>query len=327
MYKVKKILTLSIISASLMMAGCSEASNPGVEKSVDAQQATKKTTEQETYEEIIAEAMVNPTVVEIGSLDDLFHLFELHQYDSNSWANGNREVPRISFDEISESWKVNSAKMTVQQKKQIFFRLITPLILISNERILLEREEVESSSLDSQNLKEIALKYHVIKSDKDVMTEDMRTALLMQVDIIPPSLALAQAAEESGWGTSRFTSEGNALFGQWDFSGNGMTPKQQRKELGDYGLARFDSPLASVEGYMKNINTTGAYQRLRVLRAQLRADGKDITGMEIAGTLDKYSERGQAYIDGLREMISYNKLQDVDEAFLSTEKLLHLVKK
>ena len=106
-----------------------------------------------------------------------------------------------------------------------------------------------------------------------------------------------------------------------------MTPKQQRKELGDYGLARFDSPLASVEGYMKNINTTGAYEKLRVLRAQLRADDKDITGMEIAGTLDKYSERGQAYIDGLREMISYNKLQDVDEAYLSEEKLIHLVKK
>ena len=159
------------------------------------------------------------------------------------------------------------------------------------------------------------------------MDEEKRARLMIQVDIIPPSLALAQAAEESGWGTSRFTAEGNAFFGQWDFSGNGMTPKQQRKELGDYGLARFDSPLASVEGYMKNINTTGAYEKLRLLRANLRKNNKKITGMELAGTLDKYSERGQAYIDGLRDMISYNKLQDVDEAYLSEDKLIHLVKK
>ncbi len=99
------------------------------------------------------------------------------------------------------------------------------------------------------------------------------------------------------------------------------------QELGDYGLARFDSPLGSVEGYMFNINTTTAYAKLRALRAQLRANGDAIAGMELAGTLDKYSERGQAYIDSIREMISYNKLQDVDEAYLSKDKLIHLTGK
>jgi len=142
---------------------------------------------------------------------------------------------------------------------------------------------------------------------------------------MPPSLALAQAAEESGWATSRFTEEGNAFFGQWDFSGKGITPKQQRKELGNYGLARFSSPLASVEGYMLNINITGAYKKLRVLRAKLRNENKAITGLELAGTLDKYSERGQAYIDGLRSMIRYNKLEGVDDAYLSDTILIKLV--
>ncbi|WP_223296242.1 hypothetical protein [Shewanella halifaxensis] len=104
-----------------------------------------------------------------------------------------------------------------------------------------------------------------------------------------------------------------------------MIPKQQRKELGNYGLARFDTPLASVEGYMLNLNTNNAYKQLRELRASLRADNKPITGLELAGTLDKYSERGQAYIDGIRQMISYNKLDQVDEAYLSDAAPLHLI--
>lgn len=138
---------------------------------------------------------------------------------------------------------------------------------------------------------------------------------------------LAQAAEESGWATSRFTSEGNAFFGQWDFSGKGMIPKQQRKELGNYGLARFKSPLASVKGYMFNFNTTGAYSKLRQKRAEVRAEGMKATGLELAGTLDKYSERGQAYIDSIRTMIRYNRLQDVDEAYLSTGPNISLINK
>ena len=125
---------------------------------------------------------------------------------------------------------------------------------------------------------------------------------------MPPSLALAQAAEESGWATSRFTIEGNAFFGQWDFSGKGMVPKQQRKELGNYGLAKFDTPLASVKGYMLNINTTSAYQKLRDKRQKLRKNNQAITGLALVDTLDKYSERGQAYIDSITEMITYNRL-------------------
>ena len=309
-----KIIRLTLISSALVLAACSEA--PDIKDPITSDK-----------DNIAITAMKNPTVVEIGSLHDLEALFKEHQYTSESWATGNREVPRLSFDEFSENWKETSSHMPVKTKKQVFFRLMAPLILISNQRILLEREEIRTASLDSQNLKELGLKYGVLADEKGVMDEEKRARLMIQVDIIPPSLALAQAAEESGWGTSRFTAEGNAFFGQWDFSGNGMTPKQQRKELGDYGLARFDSPLASVEGYMKNINTTGAYEKLRLLRADLRKNNKKITGMELAGTLDKYSERGQAYIDGLRDMISYNKLQDVDEAYLSEDKLIHLVKK
>ena len=102
-------------------------------------------------------------------------------------------------------------------------------------------------------------------------------------------------------------------------------PKQQRTELGNYGIARFDSPLESVIGYLININTHDAYQKLRDLRANLRLSNERITGLELAGTLDKYSERGQAYIDGLRNMINYNRLEQVDEAYLSDDDPIHLM--
>jgi len=270
-------------------------------------------------------AQNNFVEVKIHSLDDLLTLFKKHNYTIKDWQKGNREVPRLTFEGVSKNWKKASSEIPVKQKKQVFFRLMAPLVLISNENILAEREVVKSASLSSPKLLAIAKKYRVVKGEISSLTDEQRQQLLQQVDIMPPSLALAQAAEESGWATSRFTEEGNAFFGQWDFSGKGMAPKQQRKELGNYGLARFDSPLSSVEGYMLNINITRAYKKLRVLRAKLRQENKEITGLELAGTLDKYSERGQAYIDGLRSMIRYNKLEDVDEAYLSDTILIKLL--
>ena len=265
--------------------------------------------------------------VVLDSLDDLIALFDSLDYNTKSWLKGNREVPRLTFEGVSDNWHKTSNEIPVQQKKMVFFRLMAPLILVSNEKILLERQIIERADLGAPELKHIALKYRAITDSKLPLTEELRLSLLNRVDILPPSLVLAQAAEESGWATSRFTLEGNAFFGQWDFSGNGMIPKQQRKELGNYGLAKFDSPLASVEGYMFNLNTNNAYKNLRQLRAELRNSEQAITGPELAGTLDKYSERGQDYIDGIREMIRFNKLDQVDQAYLSSKAPLHLIGK
>jgi uncharacterized FlgJ-related protein len=136
------------------------------------------------------------------------------------------------------------------------------------------------------------------------------------VDTIPPSLSLAQAAEESSWGTSRFAIQGNALFGQWDFSGKGMKPKNQRKELGNYGIARFDTPQQSIEAYILNLNTHRAYKKLRDKRASMRENNIKPTGWELAKTLDKYSERGIHYIESLHSIMRYNKLIPADDAYL-----------
>ena len=269
----------------------------------------------------------SPETIEIRSLDELMALFDKLNYNSKSWAAGNREVPRLSFDRLQENWKRTSQKIPVPIKKQVFFRLMAPLVLMANEKVLDARQLATEKSLTDQQLITLAVQYKVIPDTITSLNERQRQELLARVDILPPSLVLAQAAEESGWASSRFTIEGNAFFGQWDFSGKGMIPEKQRKELGNYGVARFDSPLASVEGYMFNINTHTAYQKLRALRAKLRVNGKLLTGIELAGTLDKYSERGQAYIDGLKKMIRFNKLETVDEAYLSDKRGWQLISK
>ncbi|QYJ81817.1 glucosaminidase domain-containing protein [Shewanella aegiceratis] len=280
-----------------------------------------------------------PKDVVLNSLDELIALFDSLGYNQAGWQAGNREVPRLTFEAVSERWQKTSSQIPVQLKKMVFFRLMAPLILVANEQILLERQTIAQAALDAPELLALARKYRLLTDESGSqtvesgsqtgesvsLTEEQRQQLLVRVDIMPPSLVLAQAAEESGWATSRFTVEGNAFFGQWDFSGKGMTPKAQRKELGNYGLARFDTPLASVEGYLLNLNTNAAYQSLRSLRAQLRADNKPITGLVLAGTLERYSERGQAYIDGIRHMIRYNGLDQVDEAYLSDGAPLHLI--
>ncbi len=251
-------------------------------------------------------------------------MFDKYQYTNKEWAQGSREIPRLTFSGISKQWQTQSHKLAVDTKKTVFFRLMAPLILISNEKILKERETAASSPLDSPELIKLALKYRIIKDSKTVLDETLRESLLQRVDILPPSLALAQAAEESGWATSRFALEGNAFFGQWDFTGKGMKPKAQRKELGNYGVARFDSPLDSVEAYMLNLNSGNAYLPLRVLRAELRSSDQKISGYKLAATLDKYSERGQVYAQGLQKMIRYNELAEVDQAYLADNHLVHI---
>ena len=309
----------ALASAGMEMP-VSNASELATASGSDKTQTSFKTVSQQRPEKA-------PKDIKLSSLDELSALFDKLNYTTESWQQGNREVPRLTFEAVGKSWQQTSSQIPVQQKKMVFFRLMAPLILVANEQIILERQLVAEASLDDPKLINMALKYRLLSPDQTitVLTEEQRQQLLEQVDIMPPSLVLAQAAEESGWATSRFTVEGNAFFGQWDFSGNGMTPNQQRKELGNYGLARFDTPLHSVEGYLLNLNTNNAYKKLRDLRATLRAENQAITGLELAGTLDKYSERGQAYIDGIREMIRYNHLDQVDEAYLSDDAPLHLI--
>ena len=133
--------------------------------------------------------------------------------------------------------------------------------------------------------------------------------------MVPPSLALAQAAHESGYATSRFAYSANALFGQWDWSANAVKPQQQRKGMGNYGIKSFDQPIDSVRAYIWNLNTHRAYADFRKVRAALRGEQQGritLDSKKLADTLTSYSERGTEYTEELKSTISYNRLDRAD---------------
>jgi Bax protein len=143
--------------------------------------------------------------------------------------------------------------------------------------------------------------------------------LLVNVDVLPPSLVLSQAANESAWGTSRFAKLGNNYFGQWCFEhGCGLVPKKRDSDKA-HEVAAFNSPKESLESYMQNLNSHPAYQPLRNIRAQLRREKQAVTGMALAAGLTSYSERGQEYIAELRAMIKFNKLSKYDKRVNNTD--------
>lgn len=259
--------------------------------------------------------------VETTTYTDVLNLFNDIGYTAEKWQAGIREVPRIELTHIPQRWQKETQTIPVNDKKNIFFRLAGSGILQANEKIIGERKQlmdaINKNKTNNNNwLAALAVKYKLIKQESDQLDNTKLNELKKRVDIVPPSLALAQAAEESGWGTSRFAIKGNSLFGQWDFSGQGIKPKEQRAHLGNYGIAAFESPQDSIEAYMLNLNTHRAYQRMRDKRAEFRKQNKAPTGWELAKTLDKYSERGADYVKSLHSIMSYNKLNDADQAYL-----------
>ena len=235
------------------------------------------------------------------------------------------DVPPYLTVATSPTWNKDSAKLPVNDKKELFYRSLLPLILYSNETILENRsllEKIPAVPEDSERewLAGLAVNYGLLKEDEALPKGDALSVLvarlMVRVDAVPPSLALGQAAYESGYGTSRFAREGNALFGQWTYGGKGMQPKQKRASKGNYGVAAYDWPLESVRGYMRNLNTHRAYQKLRDKRAAARSNDREPTGNELADTLTSYSEKGAEYVRNLKGIMRTNELAVADKATL-----------
>jgi len=274
---------------------------------------------------------------EFTSYEQVQTLFEKLNYTPEAWQAGIREVPRAYLTTIAPRWRDSVSKeVTVLTKKRIFFRALAPLALRSNELILRDRTRLlelrdhlgnfgEVKADDHAWLARLAVQYGVVENEDATIDQSAIDELMVRVDVVPVSLVLSQCAEESGWGTSRFAAEGNALFGQWSWGGEGIKPDQQRQGMGDYRIAAFETPLASVMAYMKNLNTHAAYAGLRAKRAEMRAAGSRISGWELAETLDKYSERGQAYVESLHGIMRVNKLDPADDAFLGDGPTIFLV--
>ena len=135
------------------------------------------------------------------------------------------------------------------------------------------------------------------------------------MDEIPTSLAIAQAAKETGWGTSRFAQEGNALFGQWTWSWEGLKPKDAAKGEG-HKVMKFNVLHASVRAYQRNLNTHSTYKGFRKARAEFRDLNKPLDSIELSKYLNKYAETGNQYVEVLQKIIKQNKLKDFDDAKL-----------
>lgn len=198
------------------------------------------------------------------------------------------------------------------ERKEAFFSYFAPLMQQANAAILEDRQEVKEAcagdGTPSADIDDLAEKYRVAETAPEGTS--MCDKLLDRVDIVPVSLALAQAANESAWGTSRFAQEGNNFFGQWCFQkGCGIVPNS-RDSGKNHEVATFDSPAESVEKYMLNLNRHDAYEPLRDIRASLRTRDEAVTGVKLTHGLNRYSERGEEYGKELRSMILYNKLNE-----------------
>ena len=263
--------------------------------------------------------------------DEVVQFFHSINYSLANWQKGDRSVPRVYLSNIPERWRTQYAgELSTVDKKRYFFFMLAPMVLRANETISRQRAFVEGmmqvktwSAADLEQLENIAREYKVAvpESSKDSAAF---AALLARVDVVPASLALAQAAIESGWGTSRFASEGNALFGQWTWSDNAIVPERVRTELGNYGIKAFRTPFESISAYMHNLNTHQAYAELRKLRARARKENQAVSGTALAAGLMKYSERGEAYVKELRALIRVNQLGEVDKAYLRDTKAVLL---
>jgi Bax protein len=225
-------------------------------------------------------------------------------------------VPRVFLAEMPRDLH---AVPEVSLKKTVFFQTMLPLILQENERILADRHRLirlkAELALGGRLAARDRLWLAVLSERYKVKDENLAT-LLRRVDVIPPSLAMAQAAEESGWGTSRFAQAGNAIYGQWTTAdGEGLIP-EERPEGMDHKVRAFDNLEQSVAAYMRNLNTHRAYRTLRHERGQLRLSGAALDGLALAPSLTKYSERGGEYVDSVRTIIDVNGLRALDDARL-----------
>jgi len=281
-------------------------------------------------------------VIVFGSVAAIETWLEEEQWWQSSADEGPPQVPRAILTGIAPGWQSAAQNITVAEKKEIFYRLLLPLVLHANQMVRERRERLTTmgevlnagSSLpteDLERLKNAAVLLRIRdESSAAELGEDPTELLtiieeaLFRLDEIPPGLVLGQAAYESGYGTSRFAVEGNALFGQWTF-GEGLVPSQQRKNLGDHRIASFDWPFDSVRAYYLNLSSHPAYADFRQLRAQLKAEGKAVTALSLADGLRSYSERGQAYVDTLKGIIRTNQLDRADSAVFRDEDLHFLV--
>jgi len=202
----------------------------------------------------------------------------------------------------------------IKKKKNLFIQIILPLIIKENNNIKLDRKKLFSILNKNKNTKTEKIWLNSKFKQYGVVNKDLST-LKIRMDEVPISIAIAQAAKETGWGTSRFAQEGNALFGQWTWSGEGIKPSDADDDS-THKVMKFKVLQASVKAYQRNLNTHSSYKDFRSARAELRDKGEKIDSMILSEYLDKYAETGKEYVRVLQQIIKQNNLTDFDDARL-----------
>ena len=253
--------------------------------------------------------------------ETVLNLFKDVDYDLNT-VRYEKKVQPIYFTQFPKDL---DAIQSVKLKKETFIKIVLPLVVAENEKILEDRFKLKkivsskyTTDKEKQWLRQKFLEYKVKKGNVE--------ELITKMDIIPASIALAQAAKESGWGTSRFALEGNAIFGQWTWDGQGIAPLNRDKSK-KHKILKFPILRASVKAYKNNLNTHKSYIKFRKLRQKLRNKNKKIIGLELTKALENYAETGSEYTKILEQIITQNRLMDFELVRLtnsSTKKELDL---
>jgi Bax protein len=243
------------------------------------------------------------------------NLFEDLNYDLKAVRAGQKVKP-IYLTKLPKDLNTLGDTKT---KRELFIKIVLPLILHENEKIIDDRKRL--FKILGKNFNSPGEKVWLNRRFKEYKIEDKDLAeLKMRMDIIPVSIAVAQAANESGWGTSRFALEGNALFGQWTWSKKGISPKNKDPDQ-SHKILQFQILKASVRAYKNNLNTHNAYKEFREVRAKLRQSGTTITGLALIKYLKRYASIGEKYTEIIEGIMVQNSLTDFDKANLLPTKL------
>ncbi len=322
------ISSLIIILVAFVIPLFSEIS-PKSAKNIQINESNKKFEKVLEGVELESKSKIDEGLDLSNILEDVFKFEEEVQQDSVRLSASTIEQlfkdTDYTLNEVRKSKKVKPIRLSLlpneikqiessKKRKSLFIQIILPLILEENNLILIDRKRLFSILNKNKNSKKEINWLNRKFKQYGVLNKDIPT-LKVRMDIIPVSLAIAQAAKETGWGTSRFALEGNALFGQWTWSGEGIKPAGAESDT-KHKVMKFKVLKASVRAYQRNLNTHSSYKNFRQLRAQLRDDSEKLDSLLLADQLDNYAETGKEYTKILKQIINQNSLKDFDDVKL-----------
>ena len=235
-------------------------------------------------------------------------------YDLTEVKSGKKPVPPLFLRRLPGDL---AAVTDTDRRKALFIQTILPMALAVNQKLRAHRAALEDLKAKGETLNEAEQAWLRVVAARHKNAKPDPKTLLEKIAPLPVALIIAQAAVESGWGTSRFAREGNALFGQWTWEpGAGIVP-EAREEGKNHAVKSYSRLIDSVWDYANNLNTHRAYADFREARAKRLKAGKPLRALPLIETLEEYSERGAAYLDLLQGIIERNGLSALNNATLS----------